>query len=638
MGPDTTAVPAADQQQPQAATGAPQQPQSNQPTQTATAQQPQTERDTSLDNTQIPKQEMQQGPVVLHEAPKTGFRGMLDRVLDAVAGTQGTKTYVDDQGNHYVGHPDLTGKQKFARVLQLGLTGAAAAMANSKGAGNQGKGFAAAVQNGMNTKQAWNSQANEADESAAKANKQNLVDQANLTLLQQKVAANQFSMTRQELAANREDMNYYDGLKKSLPEGSTMLGRYTFDDLHNIKEKDPDFWKHHYANQTVPIPYYDPESGKAAGVEVYLMPPNTGSQLMPKGTKLHVYAPPTEEGGEPTFKEVKPSDPMTLSQYIASESSQYAKKQQWQLQQADLEAKQNLAGQRQGKQEEEEARTQNLRNGGTGSVNGNGGKGAGTGAGAGTATAATDNELLRQIGTGQIAIDRWDYILSRMKDPNFAKTIAEQYPDLDTSKIKSYVKTYQDFTSGHTARQLNSGNTAIGHMADLYNLSTGASAIPLTEAKAKYKELSATVIGELGQFYGESTIPGQVRFEKGLDATLPYYRKAAIREQIHAMGVKMNSFMQQWENSAPSDQYHTPMPGISAKALQAWKAVDPQEAGEFEQHQKELQAKRQQATQPHQQQNQPAATVRMKAPNGEIATIPADQVAHYKTLGAVEVK
>lgn len=598
MGPDMNGTQAADQQQQPTALR-----QQQQPTQQSqqTTPQPQVEDDSSLENFQLPKQEMQQAPLVLHQAPHTGFRGMLDRVLDAVSGTTGTQTYVDDKGQHYVQHPDLTTGQKWARVAQLGLTGAAAAMANSKGAGNQGKGFAAAVQNGLNTKQGWNDQANQADEAAVKAN---LVDQANQTMLQQKIAANQFNMTRQELTANRDDMTYYDNLKKSLPEGTSSLGRYTFDDLHNIKEKDPDFWKHHYANQTVPIPYFDPESGKAAGVEVYLMPPNTGSQIMPKGTKLHVYVPPTGDQKEPGFKEVEPSDPMTLSQYISFENGEYAKKQGWQIQQADLASKQALGQQRQAKAGESDARAENLENGGSGRVNGKGGKGA-TGAGAGTGGAATtDDELLRQIGTGQIGIDRWDYILSRMKDPNFAKNIAEQYPDLDTSKIKSYVKTYQDYTSGHTARQLNSGNTAIGHLADLYDLSTTGSAIPLTEAKSKYKELSATVVGELGQFYGESTIPGQARFEKGLDATLPYYRRAAIREQIHAMGVKMNSYMQQWENSAPSDQYHTPMPGISDSALKAWQRFDPESANEFVKHQQELQAKRQQATQGRQPQAQ----------------------------------
>ena len=115
--------------------------------------------------------------------------------------------------------------------------------------------------------------------------------------------------------------------------------------------------------------------------------------------------------------------------------------------------------------------------------------------------------------------------------------------------------------------------------------------IPKTAANARVTQLRGGLVGELGQFYGEDTIPGQARFEKGLGSALPYYRKAAVIEQAQMFGKKMNSFMQQWKNSFPSDAYATPMPALSPSGMNTWKTFDPAGYDEFMKDQQDLSAR-----------------------------------------------
>ena len=327
--------------------------------------------------------QQQQQPTIL--APvHTGFRGMLDRVLDAIGGTKSPKIYTDQNGQMFKVEQNLTTGQKVARAIQLGLTGAARGMAAGKGAGNGGKAFDAGVESGLATKQGWASQEQQAQEQI----RQNRIDQANATIRQQQIAKNQFEMTRAQIEATQHDQDYAQRQEQHEKDlGSSLLGTYTFDDLHKIQQQDPNFWKNHYANRTVPIPHYD-ESGKADGVSVYLRAPGVNDEVMPKGTTVHVYVPPKGPDDEPSFEEVTPTDPMTRGQWTTFNQGEYAKYQQYKMQKAQLGAQEALGQQRTSKAEaneaqagENNARADNLAGGGNGRVNG-GRRGAGTGTGA----------------------------------------------------------------------------------------------------------------------------------------------------------------------------------------------------------------------------------------------------------------
>src|SRR6185437_9473339 len=76
-----------------------------------------------------------------------------------------------------------------------------------------------------------------------------------------------------------------------------------------------------------------------------------------------------------------------------------------------------------------------------------------------TGAGGTGSTLVDEIGTGRMPPGRMSYLLAR--NPQLLTAIAASYPDFDGSKIESYAKTYNDFTSGKTSVMLTSGGTAL---------------------------------------------------------------------------------------------------------------------------------------------------------------------------------
>jgi hypothetical protein len=178
--------------------------------------------------------------------------------------------------------------------------------------------------------------------------------------------------------------------------------------------------------------------------------------------------------------------------------------------------------------------------------------------------------LIDAMGKGSVSAERIGYILA--KKPELIDAVAKKYPDFSTSRAEAYPKVYAEFTSTKpktAGAQINNGATAFRHLNDLLALNTNTSHIPGTPAYKAYKSQMNTVVDELGQFYGTSTIPGLEGFKETLDSTLPGNRESAIRTQAHSMGVKMDSFVQQWKNAAPSKAYEGPMPFYSDEAQAA---------------------------------------------------------------------
>ncbi|MCU1305165.1 MAG: hypothetical protein JWQ87_5449 [Candidatus Sulfotelmatobacter sp.] len=187
--------------------------------------------------------------------------------------------------------------------------------------------------------------------------------------------------------------------------------------------------------------------------------------------------------------------------------------------------------------------------------------------------------LVTEIGTGKMALDRMTYLLSR--NPGLAIQVARAFPDFDSSKVQSYSKTYNDFTSGKASTALNAGGTALSHLHELSNLNTVSSHIPGSPDYARYKNKAVTLATELAKFYGDSTIPAIQKIEDSLTSQLPGTRQAAIETQAQSMGDKFDSFEQQWKNAAPSAAYQAPMPNVTLRALQARAALDPAFKGRF---------------------------------------------------------
>ena len=190
-----------------------------------------------------------------------------------------------------------------------------------------------------------------------------------------------------------------------------------------------------------------------------------------------------------------------------------------------------------------------------------------------------ERSIVDLIHSGRAPMVRLEYLVSRK--PEVIEAVERAYPgQFDGSKVKGYVDTYKDFTSGKTASSLNSGATALQHLNNLKKIND-ANPIevhnPLSASYKAYNNLLDTVADELVTFYGEpktnETIASKKRTLGGL-----VNRDAAINEQANAMGVKFDSFEQTWKNAAPSKSYQAPMPFISDAAKQARADLDPEYA------------------------------------------------------------
>jgi hypothetical protein len=201
---------------------------------------------------------------------------------------------------------------------------------------------------------------------------------------------------------------------------------------------------------------------------------------------------------------------------------------------------------------------------------------------AGTPAMTPGNSLVDEIGQGKMALNRLDTILTRR--PELLQAVTAKYPDFDSSKVKSYAATYESFTHGADAKQVNAGSVAIRHLQELDKLNNDhpvAVRTYGTDAYNRYHNLLDTVADELGTFYGEPKTNEAIASKKATLGAL-FNRSGAIQEQAKAMGVKFDEMEQKWSNAAPSKAYQAPMPGMSEKAKQARAALDPEYAQTYQ--------------------------------------------------------
>jgi hypothetical protein len=178
-------------------------------------------------------------------------------------------------------------------------------------------------------------------------------------------------------------------------------------------------------------------------------------------------------------------------------------------------------------------------------------------------TEANRASTVDAFGRGQVAPQNIAFLLRGKEGQALLNEVTAKYPDIDSTKLQNYSEKTSEFTGtkkGTSGAAINNGATAFKHLLDLEKLNTNASHIPGTPAYTAYKNQADTLVDELGQFYGNTTIPGLADFKNTLMSALPGNREAAIRTQAHSMGEKMDSYVQQWNNIAPSKSYQRPMP------------------------------------------------------------------------------
>jgi hypothetical protein len=189
---------------------------------------------------------------------------------------------------------------------------------------------------------------------------------------------------------------------------------------------------------------------------------------------------------------------------------------------------------------------------------------------------AASQSLVTMIGTGKYPIDRLGYLIS--KKPDLLEAVAQAFPDIDVSKIGAYPQLYKEYTGGKIAASINSGSTALRHLARLKQINDESPTevrIPGTSANKEYNNLLDTVADELVTFYQEPKTNETIASKKSTLGGLAN-RDAAIVEQAKAMGAKFDEYEQQWAAGAPSKEYQAKIPNIgSAASKQARAQLDP---------------------------------------------------------------
>ncbi len=519
-------------------------------------------------------------PTVVTPQKRGGLAGIIDEFRDAIAGPAPGRVHVDAQGNKYIQHEDSTGN-KWLRIAGTAIRGAAAGAAAGKGRGNLGAAAAAGVQAGSQIADRRQQQTKDQNEEV----KQAQLEKFNAIKQKHDLVVQQFDLAQRKLKGTEEDVGWSQKqIDRERALGSVDLGVHSdpakFAD--EMKKQHPEFWKDAYSSDNPLVPIDElAADGTHLGTHMFLRTPGLGNQLVdPDKAFIKVLVPGKTAQDRPTLEDQKVTVPLTMNAQDTYNNAAQLKLHKWDTDKA-------LADEREAKgaADKEKADAAMLK------AKSGKGKGAAAGGTAAANPAGLKGEdylktlppdqaaLVRDIGTGRVAPERISYLLGRGQGKNTQQIMAQvaaAYPDLDTSKLAAYPKTYQDFTSGKTATALNSGGTAMVHLHELQQLNTATSHIPHTSDWTAYQNKADTVASELAKFYGDATIPAIKSIKDTLTSTLPGNRDAAIRTQARSMGDKFDSYEQQWKNAAPSAAYQAKMPTVSQNAKSARAALDPE--------------------------------------------------------------
>lgn len=499
---------------------------------------------------------------------RPGIMGVVDKIVNALAGTNRPELAKDQEGNTYVKNTSLSRGEQWQRLAGTALVGAAKGFAAGRGAGHMGDAAAAGVDAGAQIVQQRQQQEKDMTQEA----RQQTLDAANHQLLVQKVAMNALTLAGLKAKATEDDIDWSEKQRDYLEgHGGTLLG-YAKDgkELAQLMLKTPDFNQNHIQKSLMqPVTIYNPDH-TAAGMAVYQMKPGTNDQMAPPGTTIYTY-----DAVNDKLVPQKTSDPKPMMDIFSINNAAHA-------QQLEARAKVATTAHVQAQTAAEQASAAATAAKTPSEIARNRAEAANANASATEHLSKAKQQeeasgpLVDQIGLGKVVPERLSYLLSR--NPALLQAVTDKYPDFDGGKAQAYPKVYDQFTStkpNTAGYALNAGATALKHLQKLKQLNTVASHIPGTPAYRAYQTQLDDVAPELAKFYGDSTIPGIASYRKDLGSTLPGNRDSAIATQTKALGEKFDSYEQQWKNAAPSKYYEAPMPNVDEKAMEARAALDP---------------------------------------------------------------
>jgi hypothetical protein len=238
----------------------------------------------------------------------------LSRILDTV-GTilGGDKTIVATKhpdGTVSVEHNPSTTGEKWGRIAQAALGGAARGMAAGQGPGGGAKAFAAGTLAGL---QQPAQQLAAANLEAKNMNAQQLAV-ANMALTHQAYLSNAEQMKERQIKFTQEQADRYNAILKSTRDapGSEDLGSFAgVSDLPSLKAKFPDAYAAHFGQNDKVLqfdPQIDPKTMQQTGSHITLLSKPLSERMMPAGTP-----PLTQDYYDPVSKSIK-SSPIDVSQ------------------------------------------------------------------------------------------------------------------------------------------------------------------------------------------------------------------------------------------------------------------------------------------------------------------------------------
>ncbi len=532
------------------------------PPQTASPATPQIAAQPVADQTNLPTHGPSWGSTVYHG------------VLDALGGSKDVSLARDPNTGQMVATTTKSGTgTQWKRIIAGALSGFAGASQAKPGPGYLARAAGAGVQAGTDLaqqrEQTQRQNANQDFEAETKAK----TSQAQNALLTHQIAQSTFELGRAQVNAGVQDLDRENTFSQVIADGgqgSQDLGVFPdFNAVVKTFKDNPELHDHQAGGRIVAIPHIDAD-GKVDGVHAALVSPDWLNSKIAQDLPITVR---DYENGKLVEKQFTiPAGSLTGDQYsklVMAQSKDALDEYTTAQKEAQEQERLGQEGSRTAHENAANDATVAHENAET-AVLGAGAGGAGTGGAPGS---APHSPVVDQIGRGQMPVGRMAYLLAR--NPGLADAVAQAYPGFDGSRIDAYTHAYKEFTSGSVATQLNAGATALQHLKELANMNTVESHIPGMPDYNAYMNKADTVSSELARFYGTDTIPGIAAIKKTLTATLPGNRMKAIQTQGQSMGDKFGSYVKQWRNAAPSAVYEANMPGISANAIAALKALDP---------------------------------------------------------------
>jgi len=185
-------------------------------------------------------------------------------------------------------------------------------------------------------------------------------------------------------------------------------------------------------------------------------------------------------------------------------------------------------------------------------------------------------QTVRDIGTGQIALSRYDYLIA--KNPELMYAVANAYPgDFNTQRAAASIEEQKRFEGGgDVGKLINNIGAMAEHARTAYDIVSKNPGLSIggqyTEAGKNYQGAVGALADEVASFLkggGAPTDQEQRFWQQYLEPTAFWERRPAIKEVVNRMMGKYHEFESQWEKALPNPKMLAinPMPGISNEAI-----------------------------------------------------------------------